>query len=189
MTPASRIAAISSSGMPQRPKPPAAIGHAVEEQPVERGGGVVVDLRFIAMQPLQIEASGAPLRRRHRAFVLFAELDDAPDQRAFEGASVVAVEAEVVLETGPRVAAGGDAPFVEDDLVRPDSGAAPFGVRGEALERLDVEVEYRAIDRHRVLHAHDELHVERGGQPPSSAISAARKMWLRSKASISGLTP
>jgi hypothetical protein len=63
------------------------------------------------------------------------------------------------------VATGGDAPFVQDDLVGADAGAAPFGVRGDALQGLDVEVEHRTVDRHRVLHSHHELDVERRDEP------------------------
>ena len=80
---------------------------------------------------------------------------------AFDGASVSrsrrTLSSRPVRAWPPRR----DAPLVEGDLVAADAGAAPFGVRGEALQGLDVEVEDRAVDRHRVLHAHDELDVER----------------------------
>ena len=159
-------------------------GHAVEEQPVQRGGGVIVDLRsHCAATGVRWENPAGLGRGRDGAFVLVAELDHAPDQGGVRGGERVAVEAEVVLQAGPGVAAGGDAPLVEDDLVRPDAGTAPFGVGGEALEGLDVEVEDRAVDRHGVLHAHDELDVERRGEP---AVPGHRRR-LEDVAEIEGL--
>ena len=45
------------------------------------------------------------------------------------------------------------------------------------FERLDVEVEHRAIDRHRILHAHDELHVERRDElAPLRHLRSAKDM-------------
>ncbi len=95
-----------------------------------------------------------------------AEGDGAFDQGGVRRRQCLTVETHVVLEPGAAVAALGDAPFIEYDLVRPDPGRAPFGVGGETLQRLDVEIKDWLVGGHRVLHAHDELDIERAPQPP-----------------------
>lgn len=44
---------------------------------------------------------------------------------------------------------------------RADARASERGLRAPALQRLDVEVRYLAVDRHRTLDAQHELHVQR----------------------------
>ena len=90
---------------------------------------------------------------------------------AFEGASALAVEAHVVLEPGAAMAAELERPVVERDLVLADPGPGPGRIRCQALERRDVELEGRAVDRHRVLDAHHELDVQRRLDLPGSAPS------------------
>jgi hypothetical protein len=58
----------------------------------------------------------------------------------------------------------------------------------KAFDRLHVEIEHVPVGGHRVLHAHDELHIRRARDLALPAISAALRIWLRSKASISGFT-
>ena len=62
------------------------------------------------------------------------------------------------------VAARRNRPFVDSDLLGADSGCAPLRVGGEALQRLDIEIEDWLVRRHGVFHAHDELHIERSLQ-------------------------
>ena len=62
--------------------------------------------------------------------------------------------------------AGRDAPFVQLDLVPSDPRRAPFGIGRQPLQRLAHEIEGGPVHRHRVLHPHHELDVERPLQPP-----------------------
>ena len=78
--------------------------------------------------------------RCHGTFVLLAELHHTLNQGGVGRGERVAVEAQVVLETGSGMATGVDAPLIEHNLVRPDARAAPLGVGCQTLQGLDVEV-------------------------------------------------
>ncbi len=114
-------------------------------RPAERlpGGGLEVGRSPRGRSPGLPEAEDRPrlLPGRDGPLVLLAELGRPPDQRCVRRREGVAVEPHVVLEPGAGVAAGGDRPFVQHDLVPPDPRAAPFRVGGEPVQRLDVEVE------------------------------------------------
>jgi hypothetical protein len=72
----------------------------------------------------------------------------------------------IVLQPGAAMAAGGDAPFVDQDLARADAGGAPFRVGGEALQRLDVEVEDRRGRRASRSSRPSRTARRAAGQPP-----------------------
>ena len=64
-----------------------------------------------------------------------------------------------------------DGPVIDRQLMRADPGGAPFGIRHQAVDGFDVELEHLAVGRHGVLHTHHELHIGRAG---NSAIAGHR---------------
>ena len=55
--------------------------------------------------------------------------------------------------------ARGDRPFIDYDLLRPDTGRAPFNIWHQTPYRFYIIVKNVFIRRHSILYPHHELHI------------------------------